>query len=304
VIYVQIQSLSVCVPTRTCPNRCPYCISGQNDQPDNKYFQLVDGGMREPSDRVVGAYLQRLAYASNAGCNTCILTGTGEPMTQPGFLRWFGEMNQSMGFGLARPFSVIEVQTSGIMLDEAKLDMLVDEVGVSTIALSLSAIDSDTNARVNGTPDKLKVDIDRLAAWIKQRNLNLRLCLNLSSVYNSMSIGEIFDRAHNLGANQLTFRELFISDIYNDTPQGRWIQEHPFVEDGLDNIFRHIEANGTKLYHLPYGAAVYSMAGMSVVVDQDCMNKEVKDDGSIKYLILRPDCHLYCRWDDPGSIIF
>jgi hypothetical protein len=262
--------------------------------------------MRDPERNVEDAYARRLAYARNSGCNTCILTGTGEPMTQPGFLRWFGKMNRQLpNLGLATPFSIIEVQTSGIMLSAESLDMLVGEVGVSTIALSLSSMESEENTRINGTPGQLAVDIDRLAAQIKERNLNLRLCLNLSDAYNSVTVGYMFDRARDLGADQLTFRELFVSDIYSDTEQGRWIQEHPLRENALNGfIYPYIVEHGTKLYRLPFGAEVYSVEGMSVVVDHDCMNKAVHDDGSIKYLILRPDCHLYCRWDDRGSLIF
>jgi hypothetical protein len=41
---------------------------------------------------------------------------------------------------------------------------------------------------------------------------------------------------------------------------------------------------------------------MSVVVDDDCMSTEVKED--VKYLILQPNCKLYTKWDDEGSLLF
>ncbi|GAG40875.1 unnamed protein product, partial [marine sediment metagenome] len=61
-------------------------------------------------------------------------------------------------------------------------------------------------------------------------------------------------------------------------------------------------SKGTPLYRLPYGPLVYSVMGMSVVLDDDCMSKENED--SLKYVILREDGKLYCRWDDKGSLIF
>jgi hypothetical protein len=190
------------------------------------------------------------------------------------------------------------------MVNKVNFDLLIDQVGVSTIALSLSSMDSDTNAEINRTPDSIAFDIDVLARQVKGQGLNLRLCLNLSSAYNSMGVEDMLARAHQLGADQLTFRKLFVSDIYTGTPQGQWIREHQFRENGLAEIAAYIKQQGVELYRLPFGASVYSVNGMSVVVDQDCMNKTVRDDGSIKYLILRPDCHLYCRWDDHGSLIF
>ena len=41
---------------------------------------------------------------------------------------------------------------------------------------------------------------------------------------------------------------------------------------------------------------------MSTVIDDDCMSQVPKDE--YKYLILRPNCKLYSRWDDPASLIF
>ena len=41
---------------------------------------------------------------------------------------------------------------------------------------------------------------------------------------------------------------------------------------------------------------------MSVVIDNDCISKE--NNESLKYVILRENGKLYCRWDDKGSLIF
>ena len=64
---------------------------------------------------------------------------------------------------IKNPFIWIELQTSGVTLNDEKLRWLRNKVGVSTISLSLSSIFcSDKNAEYNGTPEKLKVDIDKL----------------------------------------------------------------------------------------------------------------------------------------------
>ena len=300
------QSLSVCVPAG-CVNKCEYCVAWQNRQEDNTYTNQF-----EQNRRFTGLYREdfarRLTYARNEGCNVCMLTSTGEALLNPDFLDKFGMINKS----IASPFVNIELQTSGTKLDDELLRFLRNDVGVATIALSLSSLDSDTNAAINRTPSAHRVDIERLTSEIKRYDFNLRLCLNMSDAYDNLSVQDMFEQATSLGANQLTFRKLYISDIYEGTTQGAWIESHPFREGGFDEITRYVvgdEANsikgrGVKLYRLPFGADVYSVDHISVVIDDDCMNKVIKDDGSIKYLILRPDCRLYCRWDDKGSLVF
>ena len=63
--------------------------------------------------------------------------------------------------------------------------------------------------------------------------------------------------------------------------------------------------NGVPIGRLPYGATKYSLNGLSVVIDDDCMGKNNHNqENNYKYLILHPDCKLYSSWDDPASLIF
>lgn len=55
---------------------------------------------------------------------------------------------------------------------------------------------------------------------------------------------------------------------------------------------------------IPHGAIKYSVDGMCIVIDVDCMDKAEKTEEDYKYLILRPNCKLYSQWDDPSSLIF
>ena len=69
----------------------------------------------------------------------------------------------------------------------------------------------------------------------------------------------------------------------------------------------YVMLHGSPLGILPYGAIKYSLHGMAVVVDNDCMAKGKLPDAekdAYKYLILQPDCKLYSQWDDPASLIF
>ena len=70
----------------------------------------------------------------------------------------------------------------------------------------------------------------------------------------------------------------------------------------VDDISSFIKKKGNYLYKLPYGFSVYSIMGMSTIVDDDCMSQDDVDD--LKYVILQTNNKLYTRWDDKGSLIF
>jgi hypothetical protein len=102
--------------------------------------------------------------------------------------------------------------------------------------------------------------------------------------------------------HQATFRTLYTSEL--DTAQDRWIREHPFDPDRLTALeAAYIRENGRRLERLPFGAIKYSVRGISVVVDDDCMSGS-GDKHELKYAILRTNCKLYSKWNDKGSLIF
>ena len=290
---MEVQSLSVCVPTPKCVNNCAFCVSKMKE---SDYTNQIEKNKRF-RDLYRKDYIKRLQFARDNGCNTVILTGDGEPLQNLRFLDDFSEWNDK----LTSPFHWIEIQTSGILLDEEMLRHLRNTVGVNTISLSLSNVfDSIDNAKINGIPEKLFFSIQNLCAEIKRYDFNLRLSLNMTDAYDDRSVEEIFQMAKKLGANQITFRVLYTSGL--DTKEDKWIEKHACDSDAINEIDDYIEANGNKLEVLPFGATRYSVNGMSVVIDSDCMATEVKQ--TIRYLVLRPNCKLYSRWDDKGSLIF
>lgn len=290
---MEIQSLSVCVPTARCVNNCAFCVSKMSKSP---YTNQIEKNKRF-RDLYRKDYIKRLQFARDNGCNTVILTGDGEPLQNVRFLDDFSEWNEK----LTSPFQWVELQTSGVMLNDEMLRHLRNTVGINTIALSLSDVfDSENNCSINGTPDKLKFDIDELCSEIKRYDFNLRLSLNMTEVYTSKGADEILCRAKELEANQITFRTLYTSGF--NKPEDKWIEEHKCSNGRITFIDRYIKKFGHELEILPFGATRYSVGGMSVVLDNDCMATEVKN--SIRYLVLRPDYKLYSRWDDAGSLVF
>lgn len=287
---MQIQSLSVDIPTKTCPNKCPYCVSRMHTSP---YENLITGDFSHQG-RHERDYIRRMAFARDNGCNTAILTGTGEPLTNRAFLDKFAKLN----WALPSPFRWVELQTSGIYLTEDMLDFLNDTIGVTTISLSVASFDSNDNAHLMRMPQSVGVALQALACNIKMRNMNLRFCLNMTSAFNNMSPAALFEVLRSFQVDQVTFRRLYVSD--KGTKQEKWISSHRYTR--WKELEEYIMKKGRRLERLPFGAIRYSVDGISTLIDDDCMSAEAKL--AVKYLVLRPNCKLYTKWDDPGSLLF
>jgi sulfatase maturation enzyme AslB (radical SAM superfamily) len=242
-------------------------------------------------------FKRRLEFCRDNGCNTVVLTGDGEPMMNTRFLEQFSEWNES----IRNPFQWIELQTSGVTIDDEKLRFLRNTVNISTISVSLSNVfSSEGNQIYNGTPEAMKVDIDKLCSEIKRYDFNLRLSLNLTDVYNAFTVESVFLRLLQLKANQVTFRVLYPGE--DDTPETKWIAEHAASKRFIEDCEQFVKTNGRELEILSFGAIRYSVRGISVVMDNDCMSRQVKN--TLRYMVLRPNCKLYSKWDDEGSLIF
>jgi hypothetical protein len=249
-------------------------------------------------------YTSRLAFARDNGCNTIILTGDGEPLQNFPFLRDFSHWNMALG---DRRFHWIELQTTGVLLNDEKLRFLRDTVRVSTISVSVCNIwHSPSNADIIGMPKNARVEIPNLCSEIKRYDFNLRLSINLIDYYDTLihRPGDIFHRARELGADQIIFRVLYSSGTtrkeFND--QDTWIADHRASKEAVQSIEDYIKTHGKPLERLPFGAIRYSVDGLSTVLDDNCMPQEVTS--SFRYLVLRENCKLYSRWDDPASLIF
>ena len=299
---MKVQSLSVVVPNKSCINKCPFCVSRMHS--DNYKNQMDDN--LPFFDLYLKDYLKRLEFARHNGCNTLMLTGNSEPQQNRKFLTYFGMFMQMM----RDPFQWIEMQTTGVLLDENYLRFLRNHVGVNLIALSVSSLCEDTNKAIIQCPDKYAPRLAWLSGEIKRYDFALRLSLNLTKYYDDIGADKnpalIFQRCQEYHADQITLRVLYSSG--NGTPQDNWIAQNAASPQTVQALQEYIITNGKLLGTLPYGAQKYSLDGMSVVLDTDCMAKDETKRESLgenyKYLILQPNCKLYSQWDDPASLIF
>ena len=277
---MKIQSLSIVVPPEPCVNNCKFCVS-------RTHHENYDGEFNNEQ------YLRRIAFARDNGCNTVMLTGTNEPQQNMPFLKNFGMLNRR----LDKPFRWVEMQTAGTYLTKENLNDLYNLVGVSTISLSLSSLDDKKNMAYTGAP--VLMSIEDMCKAITDKGFNLRLSLNMT---DAMEIDPVktFDIAHDLGADQVTFRVLYKGE--NDCPQNRWIIEHAMPGEIIRDYKNYVKTNGRKLEVLEFGQIRYDVNGISVVVDDDCMSTVPKEE--LKYLVLRPNCKLYSKWDSKASLLF
>lgn len=298
---MQLQSLSVVVPNSKCMNKCKFCCSRMHC---NNYKNQMNDNLPF-FDLYLRQYIERLEFARHNGCNTVMLTGNSEPQQNRKFLTYFGMFRMIM----QDPFQWVEMQTTGAGLDRPYLRFLRNHVGVSTISLSISALEDDINRDIIDFPKGMAPNLKQLTADIKEYDFCLRLSLNLNAWFDAYkdNPGALFKLCKEVyHADQVTLRVLYTSG--NGTKEDAWIAANRADDATVQALQEYVLQHGKLLSTLPYGAHKYSVDGMSVVVDADCMGKDEdkrEEPGeNYKYLILQPDCRLYSQWDDSASLIF
>jgi 2-iminoacetate synthase ThiH len=301
-------NIQIVIPTTGCINNCKFCVSKLHD---NKYEKVFDKFEIK----------KRIKYAVMNGVTTCVITGTGEPLQNKKFIQNLIEIFEEM----SHPFPNVELQTTGVLLMTKETGYgndfypnieLLKKLGVNTINLSVSDIFNDiVNNEIIGTSGKNYIKLEELTKFIKNLGMNVRLTLNMTKRYDVIEdVYTIFDIARSLSADQITFRKFYVNN--SSTEENEWIKENACSDKvflkikeyiygtiiGIKHFIDKIDGHGKYLYTLPFGEKVFSIEEMSTVVDEDCMMKN--DSDNIRYLILREDGKLYCRWDDKGSLIF
>lgn len=285
------QSLSICVPGKTCVNRCEFCVSCMHT---SRYKCQMDENLPF-YDLYYKDYVRRMCFAKENDANIMMITGDIEPLQNRQFLQTLAHINNDVlparGCG---SFHWIEIQTSGVLFDRNYARFLRNTVGVSVMSLSLASFDDAVNAEIQNMVPKLAINIQEVCNTAKEYDFTLRLSLNMNKrLMQSVggSIEEIFRTAKRLGADQITFRKLYTE---GDNPQSRWIEANKVPDSVFEEIDEYVIGNGKHLGILPYGYHQYSVDGISVVIDKDCMNQERGETS--KYFVLRPDCKIYDGW--------
>ncbi len=295
-ILKRFQSLSIDVPW-ICPNACKYCVSAMHKE------ELWDTAKTKTDfEKFRKRYIDAMSWVKEEWTDTLILTWSlSDPIVNKWFLNFIDSVNNELW---NRKFRKIEIQTSWILIDDEKLNLL-EKIWVKTISLSLSSLDSKENTQISWIKPTLTFDIETLCKKIKNKWFNLRLSFNLNKAYHKEFnnwIGSFFKKCENLWANQIIFRELYTSWEWKID---EWIKKNKFNELLLRKIKRYIKKNWKVLGILPFWQLLYSINWkISTLIDDDCMNSKWQLKNVQKFSIIRPNWKLYSHWNDEWSLIF
>ena len=290
------QSLSICVPGKGCINRCKFCVACMHCA---RYKNQMDENLPF-YDLYLKDYVDRMAFAKENDANIMMITGDIEPLQNRHFLQTLSLINNyvlpARGCG---SFKWIEIQTSGVLFDRNYARFLRNTVGVKVLSLSLASFDDKVNAEIQGMPSKLAISIESVCAIAKEYDFILRLSLNMNTALwaSAGNFPGIFKKAKALGADQLTVRKLYTE---GDNKQSEWIEANKVDDEVFTRLDIYVSSHGKHLGVLPYGYHQYSVDGISVVIDKDCMNQGRGETS--KYFVLRPDCKLYDGWHEEDCI--
>lgn len=291
---LEVKSLSIVVPQEPCINNCAYCIyEMQGERGGNCLSDDAPNYILSKAD-----YMKRLVFARENGCNSLIITGQCEPQQHRHFLAKLGSMNQS----LPNPFPIIDIQTTGAMLDKDYLYFLRVGVGVTIITLQVSAFSDVINQKTIGMPAGGEIELGPLCHIIHDMGFVLRLSLHLTdyfNIYHDMPAQLFRDAKKMFHADQVVLREL---SAKGSSSQAQWIREHAASDDVVQLLKNHVLAKGKGLNMLESGKIRYSLMDMSIVMDTQRMPGTYSARDSRP--VLRANGRLYSRWDDEGSLIF
>ncbi len=298
------QSLSICVPGKKCVNQCKFCVSCMHA---DAYKNQMDENLPF-YDLYLEDYVRRMIFAKENDANIMMITGDIEPLQNRHFLQTLALINKYvLPQRGCSAFNWIEIQTSAVGFDRNYARFLRNTVGVSVLSLSLSSFDNEKNAEIVGMPKNIKVNIEEVCSIAKEYDFTLRLSLNMSQemlrsvggILNYKIAENIFDKAKKLYADQITFRKFYTD---GDNEQSKWINENAVSDEFFEALHEYVKNHGRIIGTLPYGYSQYSVNGISVVIDEDCMNEAKAQKDTSKYFVIRPDCKLYDGWNKEDII--
>jgi hypothetical protein len=274
----KISSLQVSVPLKGCINNCKSCIAkisgDSNMYKDMSRIQNFDN-----------MYFDQLQKVKEQGCKNIVITSDkGEPMQNKIFMKKIGQFNKQLN-----DWFNMEIQTTGVLLNDENLSFLKNDVGVKIISVSVFDIFNDkNNLDIIEVKEKIRFNLKEVCDKIKKYGFILRLSINLINVYDKYSIEDMFNKIKKLNPDQVTIKNLWHTE--EDNAINKWIKTNKASSNIIRRISEYIENNnGEKISNYRY-----NMNGISIWMVDNCMLGN--------YLIIRPDAKLYRSWDTPNSI--
>jgi hypothetical protein len=106
-----------------------------------------------------------------------------------------------------------------------------------------------------------------------------------------------------LGVKQVTWRPVNEpgDDNTHNNDVSRWVKDNLVNRANVKDIQYAVKNNGTLLYKLVHGAAVYDYMGTNLCLT-NCLTIDPTEE-TIRQLIFYPDGSLYTDWAKKGSVL-
>ena len=158
----KISSLQICVALKGCVNDCKSCIAKMSGDSD----LYSDHSKLENFNDL---YIDKLKQVKDQGCKSIVITSDkGEPMQNKIFMEKIGVFNKQLD-----NWFNLEIQTTGVFLDDNNLTFLKDKVGVNIISVSVFDIfDDDNNLDIIGVKKKMRFNLKEVFSALYQFAIN------------------------------------------------------------------------------------------------------------------------------------
>ncbi|MBD3407790.1 MAG: radical SAM protein [Candidatus Lokiarchaeota archaeon] len=276
-LNTMIGSLQITVPAG-CMNDCPFCVYRQHATRFRTTWQSNHARWSREIER-------RIRYAASRVA-AIMITSHGEPTININYIRDIMKIINRV----APELTHVEIQTSGVGVDDEKLDSLY-EAGIRVISLSVPALHEEDILRIMKVPSKKNYRPLELVSKIREKGFVLRLSIAMTDWFDDYDLEYVMALlVKDWKPDQASFKKLYGAD--------------EIATKNYDNLLEDFKkvTRYRKLELLALGAWKYDADGIGIVWNDDCM---VADEGEEpRYLILQPDGRLYTRWDTKGSVIF
>lgn len=297
---MKFQTLSIITGTQVCQAECPFCVSKLTckNYVDNK-----------PTPIDYRNFKKTLRLAQIGNVSTIIFTGKGEPFLYPyqliAYLKCINDGNYDFPF--------IEIQTNGELLTHDKIgtwkvdDLLKElyELGVTSILISNIGPNPELSKQIYFPKRKDYFDMQKLVKRIQNFGINVRLTtIGIRGGIDSVQkINELVNWARILGVKQITWRPVTTpgEEEAHDAAVLAWVKDNFIEPEAIREINDEIDNNGTMIFKLVHGAAVYDYKDMNICLT-NCLTLDPEEE-TIRQLIFYPDGSLYTDWVHKGSVL-